>query len=314
VALGPDRYASRADTVVFGACLVLSLVALALPAGLREPVAGALRRTVLLPVLALQRASSQAAESRERLTLVRGERDSLLLETTFLPELRAENLRLRALLGLAGRVGHGFATAEVLHQAGVADATTLLLSAGSDARVEPFAPVLAARGLLGVVRNVDAHTSVALAWTHPDFRASAMVERTAIYGIVRSRRGEISGEVMELVGVPYREQLTPGTRVVTSGLGGVFPRGIPLGTVQGILSEAAGWERTYLLRPAVHPSEAAHVIVLEPARAGDTLTAVFDSVRAVPDSVVLVRDSAGMRVLAAPPRRRAPRPMPPERP
>ena len=314
MALGPDRYASRADTAVFGACLLLSLVALALPAGLREPVAGALRRTVLLPVLALQRATSQAAESRERLTVVRGERDSLFLETTLLPELREENLRLRALLGLAGRVGHGFATAEVLHQAGVTDATTLLLSAGGDAKVAPFAPVLAARGLVGVVRNADAHTSVALAWTHPDFRASAMVEGTAIYGIVRSRRGEISGEVMELVGVPYGEQLAPGTRVVTSGLGGVFPRGIPVGTVQGILSEAAGWERTYLLRPAVHPSEAAHVIVLERARARDTLTAAFESLRQGPDTLLLVRDSSGMRLLAAPPRRRAPRPAPPERP
>jgi cell shape-determining protein MreC len=130
---------------------------------------------------------------------------------------------------------------------------------------------------------------------------------------VRSRRGEISGEVMELVGVPYREQLTPGTRVVSSGLGGVFPRGIPVGTVQGVLSEAAGWERTYLLRPAVHPSEAAHVIVLEPARAGDTLTTAFDSVRAGPDSLMLVRDSTGMRVLP-PPRRTAAHPVAPGRP
>jgi rod shape-determining protein MreC len=314
VPLGSDRYASRADTAVLGACLVLSLVALALPAGLREPVAGALRRTVLLPVLALQRATVQAAEARERLALVRAERDSLVLETTFLPEIRAENLRLRDLLGLAGRLGHGFATAEVLHQAGVADATTLLLSAGRDAAVEPFAPVLGAHGLLGVVRNVDAHSSVALAWTHPDFRASAMVEGTAIYGIVRSRRGEISGEVMELVGVPYREQLVPGTRVVTSGLGGVFPRGIPVGTVQGVLSEASGWERTYLLRPAVHPSEAAHVIVLQPARAPDTLAAAFDTARPRTDSLVLVRDSAGMRVLTAPPRRRAAHPAPGEHP
>jgi len=285
-----------------------------LPAGLREPVAGALRRTVLLPVLALQRATAEASEARERLALVRAERDSLVLETTFLPELRAENLRLRSLLGLAGRLGHGFVTAEVLHQAGVADATTLVLSAGRDAAVEPFAPVLGARGLLGVVRNVDAHGSVALAWSHPDFRASAMVEGTAIYGIVRSRRGEVSGEVMELVGVPYREQLPPGTRVVTSGLGGVFPRGIPLGTVQAVLSEASGWERTYLLRPAVHPSEAAHVIVLLPARAQDTLAAAFDTIRPRGDSVVAVHDSSGMRVLAAPARGRAPRPTPGARP
>jgi rod shape-determining protein MreC len=284
VSLGSDRYASRADTAVFAVCLVLSLVALALPAGLREPVAGVLRHTVLRPVLSVQRASVAAAESRERLTTVRAERDSLLLETTFLPELRAENARLRELLGLAGRLGTGFATAEVLHQAGTGDATSLLLSAGRDAGVEPFAPVLAAHGLLGLVREVDAHTSVALAWSHPDFRASAMVEGTSIYGIVRSRRGEVSGEVMELIGVPYREQLAPAVRVVTSGLGGVFPRGIPLGTVVGTLSESEGWERTYLLRPAVHPAEAAHVVVLRPARARDTLSAVFDTTAAGADS------------------------------
>ncbi len=274
---GPDRYASRADTAVFAVCLVLSLVALTLPAGIREPVAGTLRRTVLRPVLAVQRASVAAAEARERLAGVRAERDSLLLETTFLPELRAENARLRALLGLAGRLGHGFVTAEVLHQAGTADATTLLLSAGRDAGVQPFAPVLAAHGLLGVVREVDAHTSLALAWSHPEFRASAMVEGTSIYGIARSRRGEVSGEVMELIGVPYREQLQPGARVLTSGLGGVFPRGIPLGTVVGTLSESEGWERTYLLRPEVHPAEAQHVIVLRTSRSRDTLSTAFDT-------------------------------------
>jgi rod shape-determining protein MreC len=295
VALGPDRYASRADTAVFVLCLVLSLVALALPAGLREPFAGALRRTVLAPLLAVQRSSVEAAAAHERLAAVRAERDSLAVATTFLPELRAENARLRDLLGLAGRLDRGFVTAEVLHQAGIADGLTLVLSAGRNAGVEPFAPVLAAHGLLGVLQTVDARTSVALAWSHPDFRASAMVEGTAIYGIVRARRATVSGELMELIGVPYREQLLPGARVVTSGLGGVFPRGIPLGTVQGILNQQAGWERTYLLRPAVHPTEAAHVIVLSPARAADTLRTAFG----LADSLALWRDS----VPARPPRR-----------
>lgn len=310
MALGSDRYASRADTAALVVCLVLSLVALALPAGLREPIAGALRRTVLLPVLGLQRATLESAEARARLSTVRAERDSLVLETTFLPELRAENARLRALLGLGARLRYGFATAEVLHQAGVADGLTLVLSAGRDAGVEPFATVVAAGGVLGLVEMVDAHTSVALAWPHPDFRASAMVEGTGVYGVVRARRGERSGELMELIGVPYREQLAPGTRVVTSGLGGVFPRGIPLGTVQGILSEAAGWERTYLLQPAVHPAEAGHVIVLSPARAGDTLGTAFDSARTVRDSVLIVRDSAGIRAVPVAPRARRPRQTP----
>jgi len=156
-----------------------------------------------------------------------------------------------------------------------------------------------ADGLVGMVRTVDGHTSVALAWTHPDFRASAMVEGLRIYGIVAARRGETAGELMELHGVPYRDLLGEGVRVVTSGLGGVFPRGIPLGTVQGMLSESEGWERTYLLRPAVHPAQASHVVVLSPLRSGDTLTTVFHPAGPRVDSA---------EVGAAPPSRRSPRP------
>ena len=150
-----------------------------------------------------------------------------------------------------------------------------MLSAGRAEGVRPLAPVIAPEGLVGIVRSVDRHTSIALAWTHPDFRASAMVEGRNVYGIVGPRRDERAGELMELRGVAYRETLAPGTLVVTSGLGDVLPRGVPVGTVQGALRESAGWERTYLLRPAVHPAEASHVMVLLPARATDDLTAAF---------------------------------------
>jgi rod shape-determining protein MreC len=277
VAIGAERYGSRIDTVVFAACVVLSLVALALPEALRSPIAGALRRTALLPVLAVEEQAVTSREQRQNTLALRAQRDSLSLAAALLPELRAENAELRALLRLGARVDYGFVTAEVLHQTGLTDGLTLLLAGGRREGVVSLSPVVAPSGLVGMVLSVDAHTSVAMAWTHPDFRASAMVEGGRIFGIVASRRGETSGEVMELRGVPYREALPPGTAVVTSGLGGVFPRGIPVGTVQGVLSESGGWERTYLLRPAVHPAQVSHVMVLSPTRSGDTLTAAFDT-------------------------------------
>jgi rod shape-determining protein MreC len=163
----------------------------------------------------------------------------------------------------------------VLHQAGVSDGLTLILSAGREEGVEPLAPVVSTSGLVGLVHSVDAHTAVALSWAHPDFRVSAMVESTLVFGIVAARRGERAGEAMELHGVAYRDQLPPGAPVVTSGLGGIFPRGIPVGTVQGILTESAGWQRTYVLKPAVHPAVATHVLVLRRERSADTLTTVF---------------------------------------
>lgn len=283
--LSAERHGSRADTAVFVGCMVLSLVALALPEAVREPVAGAVRRTVLLPLLRTQHAAAEASDSRRRLTRFRAQRDSLALVAALLPELSAENARLRGLLALGRRLGFGFVTAEVLHQAGVSDGLTLVLSAGSREGVAVLAPVVTADGLVGLVRSVDPRASIAMAWTHPDFRVSAMIEGARIYGVVAARHGERSGEVMELRGVAYRDALRPGTRVVTSGLGGVFPRGIPVGTVEGVLSESAGWERTYLLRPAVHPAEASHVLILAAFRSADTLTAAYpDSLAASPPS------------------------------
>ncbi len=282
--IGTERYGSRADTAVFVVCLVLSLITLALPEALRLPIASALRRTVLLPVVTAERQAATSREERQDVLALRAQRDSLALAAALLPDLRAENAQLRALLRLSGRLGYGYVGAEVLHQTGLADGLTLLLSAGRRDGVEPLAPVVAPAGLVGAILSVDAHTSVAMAWSHPDFRVSAMVEGGRIFGLVAARRGEIAGEVMELTGIAYRETLPVGTPVVTSGLGGIYPRGIPIGTVQGVLSETAGWERTYLLKPAVHPAQVSHVMVLRLSRAADTLTAAFDSLPPADDS------------------------------
>ena len=284
--IGTERYGSRADTAVFVVCLVLSLVALALPEALRLPIASSLRRTVLLPVVTAERQATVSREERQDVLALRAQRDSLALAAALLPDLRSENAQLRALLRLSGRLDYGYVSAEVLHQTGMTDGLTLLLSAGRREGVEPLAPVVSSAGLVGSVLGVDAHTSVAMTWSHPDFRVGAMVEGGRIFGIVAARRGEMQGEVMELTGIAYRESLPIGTPVVTSGLGGIFPRGIPIGTVQGVLSETAGWERTYLLKPAVHPAQVSHVMVLSLERAADTLTAAFDTVPAPGDSSV----------------------------
>ncbi|HTT67366.1 MAG TPA: rod shape-determining protein MreC [Gemmatimonadales bacterium] len=273
--IGAERYGSRADTVAFVACLVVALVTLALPEALRAPIAAAMRRSVLLPAVTLESRVAASRAQRQAVLVLRAERDSFALAASQVPELVTEIAELRALLRLRARLGSGFVTAEVLHQSGLTDGLTLLLSAGRRAGVTPLAPVVSPTGLVGMVTTVDPRSSVVMAWSHPDFRASAMTARGRVFGIVSARRGERAGEVMEFRGVPYRERLPAGTLIVTSGLGGVFPRGIPLGTIEGMLSEAEGWERTYLVRPAAHPAQVTHVLVLKPGAFSDTLAAAF---------------------------------------
>jgi rod shape-determining protein MreC len=266
--IGADRYATRGDTFVLLVCVVLSLVAMSLPDRVREPMASGLRRTVLWPLLQLQTQSEELRTSRARFAAVVSERDSATLASTLVGELQSENSRLRRLIGLGNRLGSGFVPAEVLHQATPTDPLTVVISAGSRQGVRPLAPVVAPEGLLGIVSWADARTSVVTTWANPEFRASGIAADGSVYGIVGPHGASGPGAwLLELRGVPYGQDVRFGTVILTSGLGGVLPRGIPLGTIVALASEN-GWERTYLVRPSVAPGAVSHVMVLNPSHGG----------------------------------------------
>ncbi|MGH7530634.1 MAG: rod shape-determining protein MreC [Gemmatimonadales bacterium] len=267
MAIGSDRYASRNDTLMFLACVGLSVAALSLPDQWRDPLAQGLRQTVLAPFLLLQRQTELLAAARARYDEVVSQRDSAVLAATFLPELRNENARLRRLLGLGARLGWGYVPAEVLHQPEPTNPLSFVVSAGRRDGVRPLAGVVSPEGLVGLVSTVDELTSVVISWAHPEFRASAIAADGGVVGIVAPHGAAGPGVwLLELRGVLYRQQVPEGTVIHTSGLGGVFPRGIPIGVVIGLASEAEGWGRTYLVRPGVHPAALSHVMILTARR------------------------------------------------
>ncbi len=271
----PERARTRKDTVLFVICVLLSAAALFAPRSFTDPVAGALRGTVLYPFIELQRLAEEQRASRARLEAIQAERDSVSLAFQRLLPLQDENDRLRTLLGLTRSLAGSYVAAEVLHQPQPTDGRTLLLSAGSTDGVRPFLPVVGPLGLLGMVSEVDVNSSVALTWTHPEFRASAFTAGGGVFGIVvPATPAGASEPLLELRGVPYRDTVPPGTTVFTSGLGGIYPRGIPVGQVMGVSRELTGWERTYLVRPAANPKGAAHALIIDPATVG-SLEGVF---------------------------------------
>src|SRR6185295_2495265 len=272
MALGADRYASRGDTFAFLGCVLLSVAAMSLPERIRDPLARGLRQTVLAPFLALQQQTELLSASLARYDAVVAQRDSAALAATFLPELRGENTRLRSLLGLGQRLSSGYVPAEVLREPEPTGALTFIVSAGKKQGVKPLSAVVSPDGLVGIVSAVDAKTSVVVSWAHPEFRASAMAADGSVYGIDGPHIW-----LLELQGVAYRQLVPTGTMILTSGLGGVLPRGIPIGTVVSVAGQAEGWERTYLIRPAVHPAAVTHVMILTgPPIRGD-LRALFES-------------------------------------
>ena len=265
------RLSNRVDAGLLIGCVLLSLVAVVLKQEDREPIAGALRRTIVAPLVGLQRGAE-----RWRTAWVSSERrqavvDSLSLRAVNAAALRNENDHLRKLLGLGSRLEWGFVPAEALHNTAPGSdnlVTTLTLTAGSTAGIKKFSPVVAPEGLVGTIQNADPTMSIAILYTNPDFRASAVAADGTTFGIVYPHTGGSGSDsyLLELRGVPTRSTLKPGTVIYTSGLGGTFPRGITVGTVLQELKTAEVWTRTYLVRPAVAPSHITSVLVLTPQR------------------------------------------------
>ena len=270
------RAFSRRDTVLFVSCIVLALAAIQLPDRIRDPLAATLRQTILAPLVAVQSDAEQSRRSWLTREQREAQRDSIALRAMSLDAALSENDRLRKLLGLGSSLKWGFVPAEVLQGRGVGEEYTITLSAGSRAGILKFSPVVAPEGLVGMVKSVDPTMSIAIAWAHPDFRVSAMAVDDAVFGIVGAHLGgEPERYLLEMRGVPMRRNLKPGTLIVSSGLGGTFPRGIPVGTVVAELKTSELWARTYLLRPAVSPADVSDVMVLLPGRVTAGVGAVW---------------------------------------
>jgi len=263
MASASERSYTRRDTVMFVACLILSFVGLFSPTAWGMGIAASLRETVLQPLIWLQARAEEGKTSRERFRAVTLQRDSASHLAQGLPSLLAENERLRQLLALSRRLPGGYVGAEVLHQSQATDGRTLLLNAGARDGVAAFDPVVAPEGLLGVVLSASEQTSIVMTWAHPEFRVSAFTVNGNAAGVVAPSPSSDGGEgALEFRGVPYRDSVPVGTLVLSSGLGGVYPKGIPVGTVTGVAREQAGWERVYRLQPTANPGSAAHVLVL----------------------------------------------------
>lgn len=290
------RSSNRVDLMVLGGCAMLALVARGLPPNLRDPVATSMRRTFLAPLVMLQERAEASRRSLlldEQRTAVR---DSVTIRAMAVASLENENDRLRQLMGLGSRLRWGFVAAEAIHGRGVRDITTMTLTAGSLAGVRRLSPVISPEGVVGMVTDVDPTMSQAMIWTHPDFRVSAMSEDGSAFGIVQAHLASAtSGYLMELRGIPFRTALKPGTPIVSSGLGGVWPRGIPIGGVLEEVKTSEGWARTYLIKPVVSPADVGAVMILRPERVTKDFENVWTSVaaaEAAANRIVIAGDSA----------------------
>lgn len=142
-----------------------------------------------------------------------------------------ENARLRGLLGAAERGGHEVQLAPILDVDLDPTRQRLMLNAGAASGVRRGQAVIDAGGLVGQVIDATPTTAVVLLLTDPDHAVPVAVARTGVRLIVY---GTGRSDVLELRNVPLSSDVRAGDVLITSGLGGRFPAGFPVGTIAAL--------------------------------------------------------------------------------
>ena len=288
----PEEGRGRRDLTVALAFLLMAIMALYLPPGAQSQVAAGLRGTVLRPFLMVQLAKTELVHRAENTLRLQAQLDTLAAIVASQAPLVEENRRLREALDLQERAPGIFLHANLVRPGTTGSESIFLLDVGSDQGVRAGDPVLMRDGrigLVGVIREVRPNASIGQDWSHPDFRASAMTEDGETFGMVEPRKGDFrESDRLLLNAIPYHERLDSGTLITTSGLGGVFPRGIPIGEVVSLHQEEGGWRSEYWLRPIVDLGSVFHVLVLRHDPSTERLLELFGEVGAagevMPDS------------------------------
>jgi rod shape-determining protein MreC len=208
------------------------------------------------------RAGLKTLENLERENAsLRVENRSLRATNQALREVEHEVNRLRHALNYRERSEFKLVPAQIVTRESATWWRTVTINRGKDDGVDTEMPVLTDEGLVGKTMTVSANISVVLLVSDENCRVAAAVEGTREQGIVTGER--VAGAltpVLDLNFLSKQADLKPGQKAYTSGMGGVFPSGLLIGTVQSFRArELDGQAR---LAPAVDLARLEDVFVV----------------------------------------------------
>ena len=189
--------------------------------------------------------------------------NQLIIENVQLKEVEAENANLRRLLNFAQRNPFlEFRGAEVVARVIGRDPTNLfnylLIDLGSEHGIREGMPVVTERGLVGRISRVNRTTSQVLLLTDPSSAVNALIQSSRLTGLVEGQPG---GELIMRY-IPQDAEVTPGEIVITSGLGGHFPRNLVIGQVTAVYRRDYEMFQQAVVRPSVDFNQLEQVLVI----------------------------------------------------
>lgn len=199
---------------------------------------------VATPFNAIGNVFTNLSAPQETLSELKKQNEELTSELAQLTEAEKTAERLESLLGLQSTYNLQSTAARIIGTAGDAWSQTVTIDKGSANGFEIGMPVCNSGGVIGQIIEVSAATSTVRLINDENSGVSAMVQSTRAQGILQ---GQPDGTLM-LSYVPADADVKVGDVIITSGLGGRFPKGLPLGTVSSVSRAANATYYTIVVR------------------------------------------------------------------
>ncbi len=176
-----------------------------------------------------------------------------------LDTLVAQNERLEALLDAQKNLGLTVQFARLVDIDLDPFRHRVVVNLGAKQGIEVGQPVIDANGVMGQVVEVLAGTSVVMLLTDPTHAIPVVDERSGVRTIAY---GSGTIDRLELPNVPISADVKVGDRLLTSGLGGRFPAGFPVGEIHSISNDQSGMFAAAVARPAAALDRSGEVLLL----------------------------------------------------
>jgi rod shape-determining protein MreC len=193
-------------------------------------------------------------QENERL---RAENEHLLLENAVMNELQLENERLRDVLEFKRLYPPTDVMAQVIGKESSPASSTITLNKGADQGIRKDMAVITSHGVVGRVHAVLPGTSKVLLLTDPGCTLAVRVQRNREEGLLEGKLATCA-----LKYVSYYADIQVGDLLVTSGLDGIFPKGLAVARVVSVSKDEARAFQTVLAEPVVSFSRLEEALVL----------------------------------------------------
>ena len=262
--------------LIFVAVSVFCIVFFAARGRFSTPLSSPTVITLLAP---FQRAASWAGDQVKGFTanvwdvmtvhqqnqMLRSEVEQLRMQNVKANEYAAENIRLRELLGYTqSATQFDFVTASVIGRETATWTRMIVINRGTQHGVQKNMAVVTARGLVGTVTEAGPVSSKVQLILDPRAAAGTLVQRSRVVGVVKGTPDDAMHPRM--VNVPRGQDMAVGDIVVTSGLGGIYPKGIMVGTVSAVKNDGGGLLHYAEIEPAVDFQRLEDVAVIVASR------------------------------------------------